>query len=42
MRPVCTGTVLIDEDSVRVTRFDFAQGAETGWHRTGMILSSAR
>ena len=26
-------TTLIDDDRVRVTRFDFAPGAETGWHR---------
>jgi len=26
-------TVLVDDDRVRVTRFDFAAGAETGWHR---------
>ena len=35
MRPVCTPTQLIDDDRVRVTRFDFAPGAETGWHRHG-------
>jgi beta-alanine degradation protein BauB len=34
-RPVCTATVLVDDDRVRVTRFDFAPGAETGWHRHG-------
>jgi quercetin dioxygenase-like cupin family protein len=28
-------TVLIDDDRVRVTRFDFAPGAETGWHVHG-------
>lgn len=33
MRPACTATLLIDDDRVRVTRFDFAPGAETGWHR---------
>lgn len=27
--------ILVDDDRVRVTRFDFAQGAETGWHRHG-------
>ncbi len=32
-RPACTATVLIDDDRVRVTRFDFTAGAETGWHR---------
>ena len=29
-------TVMIDDDRVRVTRFDFAPGAETGWHRHSM------
>ena len=33
MRPTCTATQLIDDDRVRVTRFDFQPGAETGWHR---------
>ncbi|MBE7184844.1 MAG: cupin domain-containing protein [Methylobacterium mesophilicum] len=35
-RPQATGTVLIDDAKVRVTRWDFAAGAETGWHRHGM------
>ncbi len=35
MRPACTATTLIDDDRVRVTRFVFAPGAETGWHRHG-------
>ena len=35
MRAACTATVLVDDDRVRVTRFDFAPGAETGWHRHG-------
>lgn len=35
MRPSCTPTQLIDDARVRVTRFDFAPGAETGWHRHG-------
>ena len=26
-------TRLAEDDRVRVTRFDFAPGAETGWHR---------
>ena len=26
-------TILIDNDQVRVTRFDLAPGAHTGWHR---------
>lgn len=33
MRPACSHTQLIDDARVRVTRFDFAPGAETGWHR---------
>ncbi len=33
MRQTCTATTLIDDTRVRVTRFDFAPGAETGWHR---------
>ena len=36
MREKCTATTLIDDSRVRVTRFDFAPGAETGWHRHGM------
>ncbi|MBO0344465.1 cupin domain-containing protein [Roseibium sp. CAU 1637] len=35
-RAQATATQLIDDDRVRVTRFDFAPGAETGWHRHGM------
>lgn len=35
MRAPCTATVLVDDGRVRVTRFDFAPGAETGWHRHG-------
>lgn len=35
MRQICTATVVVDDDRVRVTRFDFATGAETGWHRHG-------
>lgn len=35
MRPTCTATQLIDDARVRVTRFDFVPGAETGWHRHG-------
>ena len=31
-RAQATATVLVDDDRVRVTRFDFAPGAETGWH----------
>lgn len=33
MRPACTPTQMIDDARVRVTRFDFVPGAETGWHR---------
>ena len=29
-------TVLVDDDKVRVTRWDFEPGAETGWHTHGM------
>ncbi|KZM49126.1 cupin domain-containing protein [Labrenzia sp. OB1] len=35
-RPQATASQLIDDDRVRVTRFDFAPGAETGWHRHSM------
>lgn len=35
MRPACTATQIIDDARVRVTRFDFVPGAETGWHRHG-------
>ena len=34
-RAPCTATQLIDDARVCVTRFDFAPGAETGWHRHG-------
>jgi beta-alanine degradation protein BauB len=34
-RAACTATTLIDDSRIRVTRFDFAPGAETGWHRHG-------
>lgn len=36
MRPACTATLLIDDHRVRVWRYDFAPGAETGWHRHGL------
>lgn len=32
MRPPCIATLLAEDDRVRVTRFDFAPGAESGWH----------
>jgi quercetin dioxygenase-like cupin family protein len=35
-RPSASATQLIDDARVRVTRFDFEPGAETGWHRHGM------
>jgi quercetin dioxygenase-like cupin family protein len=35
-RPAATATPQIDDARVRVTRFDFAPGAETGWHTHGM------
>ena len=31
----CTATKLIDDDRTRVTRFTFAPGQQTGWHRHG-------
>jgi beta-alanine degradation protein BauB len=34
-RTACTATVMVDDARVRVQRFDFAPGAETGWHRHG-------
>ena len=34
-RPMCTATLMVDDARVRVQRFDFAPGAETGWHRHG-------
>lgn len=34
-RPQAKATQLIDDDRVRVSRFDFAPGAETGWHVHG-------
>jgi len=36
MRTKCSATQLVDDARVRVTRFDFAPGAETGWHRHAM------
>lgn len=35
MRPACTATLICDDARVRIQRFDFAPGAETGWHRHG-------
>ena len=36
IRPQASATQQIDDARVRVTRFDFAPGAETGWHEHGM------
>ncbi|MCU0911855.1 MAG: cupin domain-containing protein [Rhodobacteraceae bacterium] len=35
-RPAAVATRLVDDARVRVTRFDFAPGAETGWHVHGL------
>ena len=35
-RTQATHKVLVDDAQVRVTRWDFAPGAETGWHVHGM------
>jgi quercetin dioxygenase-like cupin family protein len=32
-RPQATPTLLLDEQAVRITRWSFAPGAQTGWHR---------
>ena len=34
-RPQAIATQMIDDERVRVTRFDFVPGAETGWHEHG-------
>ncbi|MBX9700251.1 MAG: cupin domain-containing protein [Acetobacteraceae bacterium] len=36
-REPATATVQVDNEHVRVTRWDFAPGAETGWHRHGWL-----
>jgi quercetin dioxygenase-like cupin family protein len=36
-REPATGTVQIDNEHVRVMRWDFNPGAETGWHRHGFL-----
>ena len=36
-REPATATVQLDTEHVRVTRWDFNPGAETGWHRHGMV-----
>jgi len=35
-RPPAEPTVLLDDDVVRITRWDFAPGADTGVHTHGM------
>lgn len=35
-RPAAHAVAVIDDARVRVTRFDFAPGGETGWHRHAM------
>jgi len=35
-RKEASATQLVDDALVRVTRFDFEPGAETGWHTHGM------
>jgi quercetin dioxygenase-like cupin family protein len=35
-RPPAEGTVLLDDEVVRVTRWDFEPGADTGVHTHGM------
>jgi quercetin dioxygenase-like cupin family protein len=35
-RPAAVPHELVDDERVRVTRWDFEPGAETGWHRHGM------
>ena len=36
-RAPATFTVQADNDHVRVTRWDFPPGGETGWHRHGFL-----
>ena len=36
-REPATATVQLDTEHVRVTRWDFNPGAETGWHRHGWL-----
>lgn len=35
-RPTAQATSMLEDDRVRVTRYDFAPDAETGWHRHEM------
>jgi len=32
MSNICSTTVLVADEKVRITRFDFEPGQETGWH----------
>ncbi|MFN3824108.1 MAG: cupin domain-containing protein [Pseudorhodobacter sp.] len=34
-RAQAVGTLLVETDRVKVWRYEFAPGAETGWHRHG-------
>lgn len=34
-RPKAEAEVMVDNDQVVVTKWSFAEGAETGWHRHG-------
>jgi len=36
-RPPATASCQIESEQVRVTRWDFPPGAETGWHRHGWL-----
>jgi quercetin dioxygenase-like cupin family protein len=36
-REPATATVQVDDEHVRVVRWDFNPGAETGWHRHGFL-----
>jgi quercetin dioxygenase-like cupin family protein len=40
-RAPAVATIQIDDANVRVTRWDFEPGAETGWHRHGMAYVRA-
>lgn len=34
-RPQASATILVGDEKVRITRFDFEPGAQTGWHIHG-------
>lgn len=38
-RPPATATVQQDDAQLRVTRWDFPPGGETGWHRHGWLYA---